>query len=282
MLHRKRLLAIGLAAAMLAGCGGIPVTQEYKRLYLFQSKEADGVLAADPATVGDQDVLAFSSQIASALRERMSISRIARQSAGTVQVLTAAVAAGLGATTANLGAITALAGTSSVMPQLEGIFGATERAEAYAQGAHYIENAQAEYFAALAARRTPASARLTPEAAVLFKRTMGALSLVEKALNAQLPTIRELQDAGAQTQAGLVQDIALSRETLDMAAGEKQNVLVTGGLPILNYAMHDEHIATAVLKQNAVLEITARGAGGTELVLTNPSGAVRTLAITVK
>jgi hypothetical protein len=189
--------------------------------------------------VSNADVLFFMNNVKRSLRDRMHFSRIARLASSTAQVLTAAAAATLGVTTGSLTAITTLAASSALMPQLMEIFNAKERAEAYSQGLHWIEKAEADYRKKMvrASITKRNSKRMTIEGAKLYARILGAIKLVERALVRQIPSIDEMKAA-----AGRFDEVELSRSELTMAKDATAEIYILKGGPILDVISSDTNV----------------------------------------
>lgn len=243
----------------------------YEHHYLFEPSPVQMANAA-AGEITDQHILDFSENVKEALRRRMNRARLARMFSGTIQVLTAATAAGLGAVSANIDTITALAGTSAVMPQLQELFGARERAQYYEQGASLVEQAQGRYFGAIARGETKLQdpPKISLAAVALFNETVAAITVVEKALVDRLPTVEELQKAtGAYTDLK-VAPAAAPIDPVDpiLAVGADLLVTVSASLSA-NPEVEDTATATATLVNPHLLRIHGVKTGATHMVITD-------------
>lgn len=155
----------------------------------------------DSIQVSDADVLGFSGDIQKALRRRMDRARRVRLGSGSAQVLAAATGATLGLLTRDVATAAIFAGISAVMPELQHIFQARERSEAYAQGLELIQDADARYYNKRTESAGPkglsevSNNTLTKEGAELLSEIAACIKLVDKALIQTIPTIEDLQAA---------------------------------------------------------------------------------------
>ena len=247
----------------------------YERHYLFEPSAVQ-MAKGNPDAITDEHFLAFSENVKEALRRRMNRARIARMFSGTIQVLTAATAAGLGAVSANIETITALAGTSAVIPQLQELFDAKGRAEYYEQGANMIEEAQGRYFDAVArGQATPTNGLFSVAAVALFEQTVASLKVVEKGLISRLPTVEEMQKA-----TGTYSDLVFVPNAVTVKVGQNMQVLVTGTATISGIVVADQSVATASLN-GRVITVQGVAANTTSLVATDVNGKPFQAVITV-
>jgi len=182
----------------------------------------------------DALVMVYTDCIKKMLRRRMNLARVARLTSSTFAVLTAAAAAALGATAAApLTAITALAATSAVIPEFMRIFGADERAKAYDEGVHLIEEAEGNYLLAHATG-TNSSGIISPnvltrEGAQLYVQVVASVKLVEQLLVAQLPKVEDIQRAQGRIALRTL-DVS-TPSTTTLVPKQAVSVSVGGGVP---------------------------------------------------
>ena len=146
----------------------------------------------------DAAVVSYADRVQDTLRKRFHISRIARETSSTMQVLLAGAAGISAAFTAGATAVAGMAFGSAVMPQLGGIFDTGARAAAYQQAVGKISAAENAYFR-IRAGRSPVvpSNVLTVEGALLYEAVNGATDAVELFQAGMLPTLDQLQRAEA-------------------------------------------------------------------------------------
>ena len=247
----------------------------YEHHYLFEPSPVQMANAAAGA-ITDQHILDFSENVKEALRRRMNRARLARMFSGTIQVLTAATAAGLGAVSANIDTITALAGTSAVMPQLQEIFGARERAQYYEQGASLVEQAQGRYLGAVARKEVdPALPEISLAAVALFNETVAAITVVEKALVDRLPTVEELQKA-----TGAYSDLKFAPEAISVDVGTEVEAVIGGTATVGSVVVGDPQKARATLSGRTV-KIKGLAGGVTKVIATDALGKPYLLDVAV-
>ncbi len=147
--------------------------------------------------VSDADVLGFSSDIQKALRRRMDRARRVRLGSGSIQVIAAATGATLGLMTGDVATAAVFAAVSAVMPELQHIFQAKERSEAYEQGLELIQDADTRYYNKMTESdsRAVIPNKLTKDGAALLSEIAACLKLVDKAILQTIPSIEDLQAA---------------------------------------------------------------------------------------
>lgn len=158
--------------------------------------------------VSDADVLGFSSDIQKALRHRMDKARRVRLGSGSFQVLAAATGATLGLVTRDVTTAAVFAAISAIIPELQGIFQARERSDAYSRGLELIQDADARYYQKrtvnVSIREVPGK-ELTKEGAALLSEVAACIKLIDKALIQTIPTIEDLKAATGKLEEGLGQ-----------------------------------------------------------------------------
>ncbi len=149
--------------------------------------------------VSDADVLGFSSDIQKALRHRMNKSRRVRLGSATIQVLAASIGATLGFATGDANTAAAFALVSAIIPELQNIFQARGRVEAYTDGLELIKDADALYYKKMTENGSikdgVSTKELTPTGSELLVQITACIKLVDKALLTQIPTIEDLEKA---------------------------------------------------------------------------------------
>ena len=119
-------------------------------------------------------------------------SRITREVSATAQVGLAAFG-GIGAAyNWSKTTLTVLGLGSAAIPQLQGIFDAKGRAEAYNQAAEKIQDGVLEYYAH---NPRPSSEDFTPNGLTLVNRVASAINLVNDTINGHLPSQASMQKA---------------------------------------------------------------------------------------
>jgi hypothetical protein len=140
------------------------------------------------------DVLAlnYASSVASILRCKFNGARIAREISSTAQVALAAFAGAGAAFHYSASTVTALGLGSAGIPELQKIFDAKGRAQAYQDAVRLIEEAEIEY---LALNQRPSPTVLTQNGVTLFQRVTASIHVVEKTLAGNLPSVEDMQKA---------------------------------------------------------------------------------------
>jgi hypothetical protein len=152
----------------------------------------------DLGDMTDAAVVSYADRVQDILRKRFHISRIARETSSTMQVLLAGAAGISAAFTAGATAVAGMAFGSAVMPQVGGIFDTGARAVAYEQAVAKISVAENAYFKVRAGRSpvVPSNA-LTVEGALLYEAVNGATDAVELFQAGMLPTLEQMKRANA-------------------------------------------------------------------------------------
>jgi hypothetical protein len=195
-----------LGALFLAGCGHIPgPVGKTDRYYLYRPsliEQANPWLTDAKRTPGtivlpkDKDVLIVVNDLTNVLRGRLNLAMGARHISSFAQVATAAAAAVF--TTLRPEErilITILAASSALMPQLQSVFDAKGRAEAYKQGVEMLDKALGAYVKAVQGKNIDPASTLTREGTLLFEAAVAAIEVVEKLTVAQLPTPDQIKAA---------------------------------------------------------------------------------------
>lgn len=210
--------------------------------------------------ITDRVVVDFMDQVKNSLRKRMNYSRIIREISASAQVLTAAAAAVLGATQGNLTTVAIIAATSAVIPDMQDIFDAKAKAQAYDDGLHLIEEAEGRYILTLTGSGEISNKALTVQAANLYVEVLACLKLVEKALTAKIPSIKELQVAS-----GVYLDkIKVSQNSISLDPDRNVQVEVTAvtGGPFVKNSSTNPKVAMAVTDGSDKATISTPKVGG--------------------
>lgn len=126
------------------------------------------------------------------MRSNATGSRITREVSSTVQIALAAFG-GVGAAFNYSATTLAILGLGSAgIPEMQKVFNAKGRGEAYTQAADMIQDAVFDYYAHNPA---PSSTDFTPNGLTLVKNVSAAVSLVENTLIGQLPSQRQMLQA---------------------------------------------------------------------------------------
>ncbi len=152
----------------------------------------------DLGDMTDAAVVSYADRVRDILRKRFHISRIARETSSTMQVLLAGTAGISAAFTAGATVVAGMAFGSAVMPQVGGIFDTSARAVAYEQAVAKISVAENAYFKVRAGRSPVVPSNvLTVEGALLYEAVNGATDAVELFQAGMLPSLEQMKRANA-------------------------------------------------------------------------------------
>jgi len=169
----------------------------------FDQNTGQLINPSEPPKLSDGLALNYASSVASILRAKFNGARITNEVANTVQVTLAALAGAGAAFDFGASAVTALGLSSAGIPQLQRIFMAQGRIDAYQDAVRLIEEAEIEY---LAFNQYPSGTVLTQNGVTLFQRVTATIHLVEKTLGGRIPSLADTEKATEpMTQAGAVQ-----------------------------------------------------------------------------
>jgi hypothetical protein len=105
-----------------------------------------------------------------------------------------------------------------IIRELQGIFNARGRSEAFADAAYLIRQAQSEY---RQYNPNPSSSRLTENGAILVARVDAAVHAARKSLNGRLPNLLDLKQATQpMTKEGATRESSGTPQTMFNAAGD--------------------------------------------------------------
>ena len=200
------LIACGVA---VSGCETLTETFAFDAIPRATFKDKPTVIDASKKTVTkagkkdeiiikvtDRIILVYASDVQKFMRLRMSGKRVLRKVSAGIQVMTAAIAAALTAFGGSPVTIASFAGVSAIIPEFQGIFQAKGGAEAFRHGAELIGDAETDYLLEISkTNHGNVPGELTPQGAVLYKRVVASIVLVEKALLQQIPSLKEVQKA---------------------------------------------------------------------------------------
>jgi hypothetical protein len=142
--------------------------------------------------VSDGLAINYANSVEIIMRCNATRSRITREVSATAQVGLAAFGGVGAAYNWDKTTLTVLGLASAAIPQLQGIFDAKGRAEAYNQAAEKIQDGVLEYYAHNPA---PSSGEFTPNGLTLVKRVASAINLVNDTINGHLPSQASMQKA---------------------------------------------------------------------------------------
>ncbi len=226
--------------------------------------------------VSDADVVGFSSDIQKALRHRLNKARRVRLGSGTLQVIAAAVGATLGFTIDDAHTAAAFGVIAAVIPELQNIFQARGRAEAYTDGLELIQDAHAFYHKKLSQtekRGLVSTSELTVEGGELLVQIAACLKLVDKALLTHIPTIEELKAAKGRIESELefekIKERMLeNKKMLKLAEGYptlKNDTIISHGNPVRKSVLANDDDYDGVLDP-LTLSVSIPPADGTAVV----------------
>jgi hypothetical protein len=196
-------------ALILCGCSSLDHYNDYRptirdRAAMRASNAASlKELKSDPAkrdhtyVITDRDVYDFENDLKSLLRKKAVSGRVVREISATAQVLAAAAAATLlvvdgGATEA----AAVLAGGSAVIPNLQKIFNAGERSQAYTDAVGLLEASEARFQTAIATQDGQVNMeRLTLAGARFADEIAATIRLMESTISARIPKIEDMEKA---------------------------------------------------------------------------------------
>ncbi len=150
-------------------------------------------------TISDEDALGFADDVSLFLRKRMNTARRVRLGSSTVQLLTAAAAGSLGIIAgSDVETISALSAVSAIVPELQSIFRARGRSEAYRDGLDLIRKAIARYHRGRTANNGKgviSHDELTEAGSQLMSEVAASIKAIDKALQQSIPSIEDMKAA---------------------------------------------------------------------------------------
>ncbi len=199
----------------------------------------------------DADVISFSSDIQKALRHRMNKSRRVRLGSGTLQVLAASAGAAIGLTNGDEAVAGGFALLAAIIPELQNIFQARGRVEAYTDGLELIQDAHARYYQNRVNRDkdgkiiSASATELTKEGGQLLVELAACIKLVDKALLTHIPTIKDLETATGRIR----EKFAIKAVPLNVSIPTKGEVtisIINGS--VINASSDNANVVTVVKK----------------------------------
>ena len=151
-------------------------------------------LMAAPA-VSDGLAINYANSVEIIMRCKATQNRITREVSSTAQIGLAAFGGVGAALNWSKTTLTILGLGSAAMPELQKIFDAKGRAEAYNQAAEMIQDGVLEYYAHNSA---PSPAEFTPNGLTLVKKVGSAINLVNDTINGHLPSQADMKRATEQ------------------------------------------------------------------------------------
>lgn len=238
-----------------AGCSYVSPVRVVggSRYYLLEPTVLDENFRKNKEKITDYDIVTFTKEVKTVLRERYNNARLARTGGGAIQVLTSGISAflmGINGGSA-VTAATILSGTSSIIPELSNVVEAKDRAEAYADGLKSVEIAEGVYVKSIAdgGEGKISAAELTPAAATLYDTVLAAIHVVEARLSALLPSTDELRKARSE-----FERIEVVPAVVSLKSGETATPRVVRGGPV-----------TAASANDNIAKVTADGASGVKI-----------------
>lgn len=309
MIGTDKLLWLEILALFMIGSAGCSYVSPVRmvggsRYYLLEPTVFDGAIerakkadkgrsvnpeslspcgASGDVKVSDCDVVEFTREVKTMLRERYNNARLARTFGGFVQVVTSAVSGML--TGINGGsavtAATILSGTSSVIPEVSSVIEAKDRGEAYADGLKSVETAEGVYLKSIAdgGGGKISTEKLTPAAATLYDTVLAAIHVVEARLAALLPSTEELKKARSE-----FEKIEVVPTEVSLKPEGKTPLRIVRGSPV-TAASGNPSIAKAEEKDSGTkvdIEALKDDCRSTTVTLANASGGRATTTVRVE
>jgi hypothetical protein len=211
-----RCLALLLCVA-LAGCASL---DKYSFQTFGRAKQPSETYASNARS--DELALIYADYVAQLLEGRSTGARITRElSDSSLAIATTLTAAH---ETLKITAETlAYMGTGVlIVREMQKIFNAQGRSEAFADAAYLIRQAQSEY---RQYNPNPSATNLTENGAILVSRVDGALHAARKTLNGRMPGLLDLQQATQpMTEKGAERESSGPPQTMFTASGVKERV----------------------------------------------------------
>lgn len=219
-----RFLALLLCVA-LAGCASL---DKYSFQTFGRAKQPSETYASNARS--DELALIYADYVAQLLEGRSTGARITRElSDSSLAIATTLTAAH---ETLKITAETlAYMGTGVlIVREMQKIFNAQGRSEAFADAAYLIRQAQSEY---RQYNPNPLPDRLTENGAILVSRVDGALHAARKTLNGRMPGLLDLQQATQpMTTDGAERESSGTPQTIFTASGVKERVAKAQGMTV--------------------------------------------------
>jgi hypothetical protein len=207
----SRCLALLLCAAV-AGCA--PLNK-----YSFETFSPQPAHAAEGLRRSDQLALIYADYVARLLEGRSTGARITREVSDSSLAVGGALLAAKETLEISAETVAHMGVGIVVVQQLQKIFNAGGRSEAFADAAYLIRQAQNEY---RQHNPNPSWTRMTENGAILVSRVDAAVYAAEKTLNGRMPGLLDLKQATQpMTTTGAERESTGTPQTLSNAAGDK-------------------------------------------------------------
>lgn len=247
--HSFRCLAL-LVSVTLAGCASL---DKYSFETFKRPKHTTGTYdpTAGPAR-SDRLALIYADHVAQLLEGRATGSRVTRELSDSSLVVGGALA-GAQETLGIAASSVATMGVGMVITrEIQGIFNARGRSEAFSDAAYLIRQAQSEF---RQFNPKASDSNLTENGAILVSRVDAALHAARKTLNGRLPGLLDLQQATQpMTTAGAGRISSGMPETMFTASGVRERVTKAQGMTVREPKTVTEEQHQALLKRMAKLE----------------------------
>lgn len=216
MKNPHRIIVLFLAAA-LTGCASL---DKYSFETFVKPPAGDRrIAAADWPARSDARALLYADYQARLLEGRGTGARVTRELSDSSLAIGGALAGGQEALGIAASSVAAMGVGLVITRELQGIFNARGRSEAFVDAAYLIRQAQNEY---RQYNPNPSGDRLTENGAILISRVDAAMHAVLKSLNGRLPGLLDLQQATQpMTKAGANRGSSGTPQTIFTAAGNK-------------------------------------------------------------
>ncbi len=214
--HSFRCLGLFLSVA-LPGCASL---DKYSFETFARPKQTlDNYNPEAGAVRSDMLALHYADYVAKLLEGRSTGARITRETSDSLLVTGAALAGAQETLGIAVETVAGMGVGAVVIRELQGIFNARGRSEAFADAAYLIRQAQSEF---RQYNPNPSPIRLTENGAILVSRVDAALHAARKTLNGRLPGLIDLQQATQpMTRDGARREGSGTPQTIFTAAGDK-------------------------------------------------------------
>jgi len=244
------LVALPLCIA-LSGCGSL---DKYSFETFRTPNHPDGSYNYDAGpSRSDLLSLQYADCVARLLERRGAGARITRDGSDAALVTGAALAAAQETLSISASSVAGMGLGAVLLRELQGIFNARGRSEAFADAAYLIRQAQSEY---RQYNPNPSPARLTENGAILVSRVDAAMYAARKTLNGRLPGLLDLQQATQpMTQDGARREGSGTPHTMFTASGVRERVTKAQGLTVREPKTVTQEEYQAVLKRLDKLQL---------------------------
>ena len=199
------ILVLG-AGALVSGCESLMFDAIPRATFKDQPTVIEASKKGDIIKVTDRIIVLYANDVQKFMRLRMSGKRALRKISASIQVMTAAIATALAGFGGSSAVIAGFAGVSAIIPEFQSIFQAAEGAEAFRRGAELIGDAETDYIIEISKKGGQVQDALTTDGAKLYKRVVASIVVVEKALQQQIPTLKQIEEAEGKVEAKFGED----------------------------------------------------------------------------